>query len=68
MTAREFVDGGSHPDAEKATGYLMRFLPTADAFRANTLNSYIFPQDSRFGARGFEGGYTFSNAWSKSGK
>ncbi len=31
-----------------------------NAFRGNTLNSYIFPQDSRFGARGFEGGYTFT--------
>jgi hypothetical protein len=31
-----------------------------NAFRANTLNSFIFPQDSRFGARGFEGGYTFT--------
>ena len=31
-----------------------------NAFRRNTLNSFIFPQDSRFGARGFEGGYTFT--------
>lgn len=31
-----------------------------NAFRANSLNSYIFPQDSRFGAREFAGGYTFS--------
>ncbi len=30
-----------------------------NAFKANSLNSYIFPQDSRFGARGFEGGYVF---------
>ncbi|MBA3672162.1 MAG: M1 family metallopeptidase, partial [Gemmatimonadaceae bacterium] len=29
-----------------------------NAFRSKSLNSYIFPQDSRFGARGFEGGYT----------
>lgn len=28
-----------------------------NAFRPNSLNSFIFPQDSRFGARGFEGGY-----------
>ena len=31
-----------------------------NAFRDKSLNSYIFPQDSRFGARGFEGGYTFT--------
>src|SRR6187402_3402684 len=31
-----------------------------NAFKDRSLNSYIFPQDSRFGARGFEGGYTFS--------
>ena len=33
-----------------------------NAFRSKSLNSYIFPEDSRFGARGFEGGYTFSNS------
>ena len=27
-----------------------------NAFRDRSLNSFIFPQDSRFGARGFEGG------------
>lgn len=27
-----------------------------NAFRPNSLNSFIFPEDSRFGARGFEGG------------
>jgi hypothetical protein len=27
-----------------------------NAFKAKSLNSFIFPQDSRFGARGFEGG------------
>lgn len=31
-----------------------------NAFRDKSLNSYIFPQDSRFGARGFDGGYVFS--------
>lgn len=31
-----------------------------NAFRSNSLNSFIFPEASRFGARGFEGGYTFS--------
>ncbi|MEI6814823.1 MAG: M1 family metallopeptidase [bacterium] len=31
-----------------------------NAFKANSLNSYIFPQGSRFGARDFAGGYTFS--------
>lgn len=31
-----------------------------NAFRDKSLNSYIFPQNSRFGARGFEGGYQFS--------
>jgi hypothetical protein len=29
-----------------------------NAFKATSLNSFIFPEDSRFGARGFEGGYT----------
>lgn len=37
-------------------GYL--WLQTEqNAFRANSLNSLIFPQNSRFGARGFDGGY-----------
>lgn len=31
-----------------------------NAFRNNSLNSYIFPENSRFGARGFNGGYTFT--------
>ena len=31
-----------------------------NAFRAKSLNSFIFPEDSRFGARGFEGGYTIT--------
>ncbi|MDB4907078.1 MAG: peptidase [Gemmatimonadetes bacterium] len=31
-----------------------------NAFRDNSLNSFIFPQDSRFGARGFEGGAEFT--------
>ena len=31
-----------------------------NAFRSNSLNSFIFPEASRFGARGFEGGHTFS--------
>ena len=31
-----------------------------NAFKANTLNSFVFPEDSRFGARGFEGGYKFT--------
>lgn len=40
-------------------GYL--WLQTEqNAFRANSLNSLIFPQDSRFGARGFDGGYVIS--------
>ena len=30
-----------------------------NAFKSNSLNSFIFPQDSRFGARGFEGGNVF---------
>jgi hypothetical protein len=41
----------------------LRFLwlqTEQNAFRANSLNSYIFPQDSRFGAREFAGGYTFA--------
>lgn len=41
----------------------LRFLwlqTEQNAFKDKSLNSYIFPQDSRFGARGFEGGYTFS--------
>jgi hypothetical protein len=32
-----------------------------NAFRSNSLNSYIYPQDSRFGARGFEGGDVFES-------
>lgn len=31
-----------------------------NAFCSKSLNSYIFPEASRFGARGFYGGYTFS--------
>ncbi len=31
-----------------------------NAFRSNSLNSFIFAEDSRFGARGFNGGYTFT--------
>jgi peptidase M1-like protein len=31
-----------------------------NAFRSNSLNALIFPQNSRFGARAFEGGYTFT--------
>ena len=31
-----------------------------NAFRTSSLNSLIFPQNSRFGARAFEGGYTYS--------
>jgi hypothetical protein len=27
-----------------------------NAFKANSMNSFVFPQESRFGARGFEGG------------
>lgn len=32
-----------------------------NAFRNNSLNSFIFPQESRFGARGFEGGDEFEH-------
>jgi len=31
-----------------------------NAFRPNSLNGYIFPQNSRFGARDFPGGYTLA--------
>jgi len=31
-----------------------------NAFRANSLNSLIFPQNSRFGGRAFDGGYKFA--------
>ena len=31
-----------------------------NAFRGKSLNSFIFAEDSRFGARGFEGGYVFT--------
>ncbi len=31
-----------------------------NAFRPNSLNSYIFAQNSRFGARDFEGGFKFA--------
>ena len=30
-----------------------------NAFKSNSMNSFIFPQESRFGARGFEGGDVF---------
>jgi hypothetical protein len=32
------------------------FQTEQNAFRSNSLNSYYYPQNSRFGARGFEGG------------
>jgi Peptidase family M1 domain len=35
------------------------FQVEQNAFRANSLNSYVFPPESRFGARNFEGGTTF---------
>ena len=41
----------------------LRFLwlqTEQNAFRSHSLNSFIFPEDSRFGARGFEGGYTLA--------
>ena len=41
----------------------LRFLwlqTEQNAFRSRSLNSFIFPEDSRFGARGFEGGYTLA--------
>ncbi len=31
-----------------------------NAFRANSLNSLVFPSESRFGAREFDGGYKFT--------
>ena len=31
-----------------------------NAFRQNSLNSFIFPQNSRFGSRDFAGGYAFA--------
>ncbi len=31
-----------------------------NAFKSKSLNSFIFAEDSRFGARGFEGGYVFT--------
>ncbi|MES2124269.1 MAG: M1 family metallopeptidase [Gemmatimonadota bacterium] len=41
------------------TLYYVWLQTEQNAFKANSLNSYIFPQDSRFGARGFEGGDVF---------
>src|SRR5215475_1500828 len=35
------------------------FQVEQNAFRANSLNSFVFPPESRFGARNFEGGTTF---------
>src|SRR5262245_1187707 len=35
------------------------FQVEQNAFRANSLNSFVFPPDSRFGARNFEGGTAF---------
>ncbi len=42
------------------TLYFVWLQTEQNAFKAKSLNSFIFPEDSRFGARGFEGGYTFS--------
>jgi len=41
------------------TLYYVWLQTEQNAFKANSLNSFIFPQDSRFGARGFEGGDVF---------
>ncbi len=41
------------------TLYYVWLQTEQNAFRTNSLNSFIFPQDSRFGARGFEGGDVF---------
>ncbi len=38
------------------TLYFLWLQTEQNAFAGNSLNSYIFPQASRFGARGFEGG------------
>ncbi len=41
----------------------LRFLwmqTEQNAFREKSLNSYIFEEDGRFGSRGFNGGYTFT--------
>ncbi len=41
----------------------LRFLwlqTEQNAFKTNTLNSFVFPEQSRFGARGFAGGYNFT--------
>ncbi|HEY9228526.1 MAG TPA: hypothetical protein VIP11_17865, partial [Gemmatimonadaceae bacterium] len=35
------------------------FQVEQNAFKSNSLNSYVFPAESRFGARNFEGGTTF---------
>jgi len=38
------------------TLHFLWFQVEQNAFKANSLNSYVFPADSRFGARNFEGG------------
>jgi Peptidase family M1 domain len=42
----------SSPD----TLYFLWLQTEQNAFKANSLNSFVYPQNSRFGARGFEGG------------
>ncbi|HET8654182.1 MAG TPA: M1 family metallopeptidase [Longimicrobiaceae bacterium] len=41
-----------------ALGYVW-FQTEQNAFKSGSLNSYYYPQESRFGARGFEGGDVF---------
>jgi len=38
------------------TLYFLWMQTEQNAFKANSLNSFVYPQNSRFGARGFEGG------------
>jgi hypothetical protein len=42
------------------TLYFIWLQTEQNAFKAKSLNSFIFPEDSRFGARGFEGGYVIT--------
>jgi hypothetical protein len=49
-----------HLNRSPDTLRLMWLQVEQNAFRSRLLNSYIVPEASRFGARGFEGGYTFS--------
>jgi hypothetical protein len=62
-TAAKTIDGSLLLRYTNRSPDTLRFLwmqTEQNAFREQSLNSYIFPEASRFGARGFNGGYTFA--------